>query len=520
MFKAPSHKIKNTVSNIGTVIIALALVILLAHYITAAFQPVRWPTRYYFYGMFWIALFVNQRIAIMFFVFALPIIPDLHLQVAAVRPPPVSYFVAHPGLDLVAGLCLGLWVKKMWVSKKLEPLFERTHWALGLLVIVITFSVITAVMRNFDINNILDVNITELYSQFVRFKLINYPNNYLPIVDWMSYCFAILTICVLLPYLKSLNVEQRERLIFLPLIYGVIVSAVWGILQSFNGLGLSQVTLDYRRVSFGFGAQGFQPDLHAFAAIMLLGTVGVLGFLKKVRGYEALLTFFCIGICWIALILSKSKASLILALLISAVFMLMQLRAKGIKLTTIFSRTLLVLTILTILLFITKNFIWIDTLGAFLFTPKNWTAQNFNTVFVYRPELFRAAFLMFTDSPIFGVGQGNFFKLSSNIELTHSLYMAQKGGENAHNYFLQTLAETGVIGTSAFILAIGWPFYKIGRISTITIPAMALLAIALGNIFSHSLLIRSNLILLAVFLALVYVCIERTNTQDNLQRTY
>ena len=123
MFKAPSHKIKNTVSNIGTVIIALALVILLAHYITAEFQPVRWPTRYYFYSMFWIALFVNQRIAIMFFVFALPIIPDLHLQVAAVRPPPVSYFVAHPGLDLVGGLCLGLWVKKMWITKKIQPVF-------------------------------------------------------------------------------------------------------------------------------------------------------------------------------------------------------------------------------------------------------------------------------------------------------------------------------------------------------------------------------------------------------------
>jgi O-antigen ligase len=115
---------------------------------------------------------------------------------------------------------------------------------------------------------------------------------------------------------------------------------------------------------------------------------------------------------------------------------------------------------------------------------------------------------MFADSPIFGVGQGNFFRLSSNIDLTQSIYMAQKGGENAHNYFLQILAEMGLVGTLVFIFTVAWPFFKIDRFSIIASPAVALLAIALGNVFSHPLLIRPNLILLAVFLSLIYAGLD------------
>ena len=519
MFKEPKYQVKNAISNLGTVIIALALAILLAHYITAAFQPVRWPTRYYFYGMFWISIFVNQRMAIMFFVFALPIIPDLHLQLEAVRPPSVKYFVAHPGLDLVGGLCLGLWIKKMWIAKKIQPVFERVHWALGLLVITITVSVILAVMQNAYITNLFDINFIELFDQLLRFKLMNYPNNYLPIADWMSYCFAILTICILTPYLQTLDIQQREKTIFIPLIYSVILSALWGIFQSLTGLGLLQVTLDYRPASFGFGAQGFQPDIHAFAAIMLLGTIGLLGFLKRADGREVLLIYFCIVISWIALVLSKSKATFISALLVSAIYMLMHARAKGVSLFTIAKHTVAVFVVLVLVLFLTKNFVWIDALGAFLFTPASWTAENFNTAFVYRPELFRAALLMFVDSPIFGVGQGNVFRLSSNIDLTQSIYMAQKGGENAHNYFLQTLAETGVVGISVFIFAIAWPFLKTRPLSKIASPAIALLAIALGNVFSHPLLIRPNLILLAIFLSMMYAGLDRSKSQIRFQRT-
>lgn len=507
IFKSIVLPAQKTISVIATIIIVLALIVLLSHYIAAMFQPVRWPTRYYFIVMFLIPLFFNQRIVLMLFVFALPILPDFHIQLEAVLKPSVKYFVGHPGLDVVAGLTLGLWIKKMWVEKKIEPIFQRVDWVLGLLVLVITLSTIHAVTQNFRSAQITNFTILDLLKQLIEFKLINYPSNYLPILDLLSYCFTFLTICILVPILKTFDSKQREEIIFRPLIISIIFSALWGIYQASSGLGLFQVTLAYRPESLGFGAQGFQPDIHAFAAIMLIGTVGILGFLRKSQGRDVVLCYVCIALCWLALILSKSKATFVFAALASLAFMILSLKSKGITFQKIFYVLVAAIAGLGLLLFLTKNFVWMEYLG-YLLAPDNLSRTNFNKALVYRPELFRAALYMFSENPFFGIGQGNFFRASSNIDISHSIYMVQKGGENAHNYFLQTLAETGLVGVSAFIFVIGWPLFRVDRLSNIAAPVIALFSIALGNFFSHPLLIRPNLILFAVFLALMYASIN------------
>ena len=507
MFKTVELPIQKTISMIASAIIALALIVLLLHYVAAMFQPVRWPTRYYFIGMFLIALFLKQRTAIMLFVFSLPILPDFHLQLEVVLKPAVKYFVGQPHMDVVAGLCLGLWVKRIWLTKKISPVFEPANWVLGLLVIAITVSTSFAVVNNLHAADVKTIDTLAFFKQLVEFKLINYPNNYIPIVDLLSYSFAILTICILVPILKSLDSQKREEVIFRPLIISMIVSALWGIFQSFTGLGLLQVTLDYRPESFGFGAQGFQPDIHAFAAIMLLGTVGILGFLRKAKGYDVALGYTCITLCWLALILSKSKATFVFSFLASLAFIVFSLKSKGIAFQKIFFVLVAAIAGLGLLLFITKNFVWMEYVGQLL-SPDNLSRTNFNKALVYRPEIFRAALYMFSENPIFGIGQGNFYRLSSNIDISHSIYMVQQGGENAHNYFLQTLAETGLVGVSAFILVICWPFFHVDQFSKIAAPALALFSIALGNFFSHPLLIRPNLILFAVLLALMYASIN------------
>jgi O-antigen ligase len=507
MFNTMGLSSQRMISLIATSIISLALIILLAHYVSAMFQPVRWPTRYYFFGMFLVALCLKQRTAIMVFVFSLPILPDFHLQLEAILKPPIKYFVGHPGLDVVCGLCLGLWVKQIWLTKKIEPVFEKVHWVIGLPVIAITVSTCIAVVRNLDVEPISNFELLRFVKQLIEFKLINYPNNFLPIVDLLSYSFAILTMCILIPILKSFDPKQREEIIFRPLIISMIFSALWGILQAFTGIGLFQVTLVYRPESIGFGAQGFQPDIHAFAAIMLIGTVGILGYLRKAQGRDVLLCYVCITLCWLALILSKSKATFIFAVVTSLFYMVWSLKGKGIAIQKILYSLLAALVCLCLLLFFTKNFVWMEHLGHLL-GPDNFSRTNLNKALVYRPELFRAALYMFSENPIFGIGQGNFFRLSSNIDISHSLYMMQKGGENAHNYFLQTLAETGLVGVSAFILVISWPFFRVDHFSKIGVPSLALFSIALGNFFSHPMLIRPNLILFAVLLALMYASIE------------
>jgi len=499
---------KKAVSIVGTSIVALALAFLLAHYVAALFQPVRWPTRYYFVGMFLIALCLKQRTSLMLFVFSLPLLPDFHLQLEAVLKPSVKYFVAHPALDVVAGLCLGLWAKKVWLSKKIEPLFEPVNWVLGLLVIVLTVSTAMAVMRNLQVASLLELSPIELLKQLVHFKLMNHPNNYLPLVDLLTYSFAVLAISVLVPILKTFDLQQREEIIFNPLILSLIVSALWGILQAFSGLGLSQITLDYRPASFGFGAQGFQPDIHAFAALMLLGTVSIIGFLKNAQKRDVWVGCACITLCWAALMLSKSKATFVFAAAASLVLMIMHLKHRGFAVKNILYLSFTAIAVLVFLLFITKNFVWFEYLWQLL-APDQFSRANFNRALAYRPELFRAAWYMFSESPTFGVGQGNFFRLSSNIDISHSMYLVQNGGDHAHNYFLQTIAETGLVGTLVFALAIGWPFYRVDQFSTIATPALAILMIALGNVFSHPLLVRPNLILFAVFLALIYASVDK-----------
>jgi len=505
--------VKKAVSMLATGIVALALAFLLTHYVAALLQPVRWPTRSYFVVMFLIALCLKQRTSIMLFVFSLPLLPEFHLQLEAVLKPSVKYFVGHPALDVIAGLCLGLWVKRSWVAKKIEPVCEPVNWVLGLLVIVLTVSTALAITRNLQVASLFEVSPHEVLKQLVHFKLINHPNNYAPLVDWLTYSFAVLAICVLVPILKTFDLQEREDLIFKPLILSLILSASWGILQAFTGLGLSQITRDYRPASFGFGAQGFQPDIHAFAALMLLGTVGILGFVKKAQRRDVILGVLCVGLCWIALVLSKSKATFVFAALVSLVLLIMSLKSNGLALQKIVYLSIAAIAILGFLLLITKNFVWFEYLWQLL-GPDNLNRANFNRALAYRPEIFRAALYMFSDYPIFGIGQGNFFRLSSQLDISHSPYLLEKGGDNAHNYFLQTLAETGLVGAVAFGLAIGWPFFRVDHFSKITAPALAMVAIALGNIFSHPLLIRPNLILFAVFLALVYASVDKTAAKN------
>jgi O-antigen ligase len=380
-------------------------------------------------------------------------------------------------------------------------------------VIVLTVSTAMAITRNLQVASLFEVSPLEVLKQLVQFKLINHPNNYAPLVDLLTYSFAVLAICVLVPILKTFDLQEREDIIFKPLILSLILSASWGILQAFTGLGLSQITRDYRPASFGFGAQGFQPDIHAFAALMLLGTVGILGFVKKAQRRDVILGALCVALCWVALMLSKSKATLVFAAVASPVLLIMSLKSKGLALQKILYISIAAIAVLGVLIVITKSFVWLEYLWQLL-APDSFNRTNFNRALAYRPEIFRAALSMFSDYPTFGIGQGNFFRLSSQLDISHSPYLLEKGGDNAHNYFLQTLAETGLVGAVAFVLAIGWPFFRVDHFSKIAAPALAMVAIALGNIFSHPLLIRPNLILFAVFLALVYASVDKAAAKN------
>ena len=111
---------------------------------------------------------------------------------------------------------------------------------------------------------------------------------------------------------------------------------------------------------------------------------------------------------------------------------------------------------------------------------------------------------MFSNYPWLGLGQGNFLISSAVVPFSGSEWMAQSGGENAHNYFLQTLAEVGIVGAICYALVFVWPFCKSKERRVVVPAAVAIFGLCLGNLYSHSFIIRENLLLLCVFMALAY----------------
>jgi O-antigen ligase len=134
------------------------------------------------------------------------------------------------------------------------------------------------------------------------------------------------------------------------------------------------------------------------------------------------------------------------------------------------------------------------TLAAW-FDPPASTQRSLRVAFNVRAEMARTAFRMVEDHPAFGVGAGAFYRRSSEY-ITPWIH-ERVNAENAHNNFLQVVAELGLVGTVPFV----WLFVAIGsrarqflrrhRASGAVIGAIGgLVAFALTCLTGHPLLIQ------------------------------
>ena len=92
---------------------------------------------------------------------------------------------------------------------------------------------------------------------------------------------------------------------------------------------------------------------------------------------------------------------------------------------------------------LSENFSLFDARDALV------TTQNFAVV--HRMAIWQAAWDMFLDHPLLGVGPGNF----DFHYLDYALPKWDEPPGHAHNYFLNLLAEQGVLGLGAYITMIG-----------------------------------------------------------------
>ena len=495
----------------------LVVVVTLGSYWVSAKQPYRGPTLFYFYVMLFTAI-VSRKWSTRLLIFSLPLLPNLAIQAEYVLRPAVKYFVAYPGLDAIVGLYVGQTLRSVFIERNLRSWLRSPPWPVGLALLVIAVSCCLTIDRNLW-QSAADFSWFGVANNLFRFKHVLYGNSFAPLNDLLVYGAAVLLIICLLQTLR--DADQRDDQVFKPLVVGLLVAAAWGLLQALTGFGMPAFATDYRPEYFGFSAFGFQPDIHAFAAHMLLGAVGLFGYvfvtLSDAQGKNGfinrkasvdtrwrLVVLATFALCWVALILSKSRASVLLAIVACLVWLVLYIKLKKISLLNI--KVLVVMGLAlgcAVVLSFSKQF-WLLNMLRELQAADLTNYESLNRISIYRLEIFAGALRMFTQFPVLGIGQGNFFHLSSILEFMGSPWVARTGGENAHNYFLQTLAELGLIGTLSFLVVFLWPVKHCCELKRLVPASVAIIAIFLGNVYSHSLIIRENLYLLAVFVALLY----------------
>lgn len=502
------------------VLFALASLAVLANNLYYLGQGKVLATSLLFLLSFVLALSIGSR-ALIAVIFLLPLSANLHHFLELITQVP---FLALPnaGIDLVAGAFLGLGIQRLLLKKSSlaaasgEPVGLLRNfsllWPVNLALLIISFSTAIAISRNIYLSAT-QTSLKGVLFNLMHFRPIDWRADFMPIGDWISYTLAVAFIAMLFDYLQSLPIEKRNAQIFKPLAAGLAVSAAVGIYQSITGFGLAESQLSFRKDALGFAAMGLQPDLHAFASHMLLGVVGLWGYfwVCKSRTEKCLLTLV-FALSFIGLIASKSRASLIIAIIALIVLGLVYLYRAHKKCFYPVLFTLLIVVGLGVIgvwgIYVSGSQLpglqWMNELLAQVRSRNLTSLSDLGGMMGSRFEIWSAAINMISSYPLMGVGQGEFYHLSSNISFSKSEFLRLNGGENAHNYFLQTFAELGLIGIGVFLLAFIFPL-KVARIPSLLYPAaIALLSLFLGNVFAHAFLVRENLLLAASLLALMY----------------
>ena len=427
----------------------------------------------------------------------------------------------NAGLDLVAGFFLAYFAQLL-IKRQFSLRDFTLPWPIGLLLFVITLSTALAIIRNIR-QSATETSVFGLIFNLMHFRPIGWHDDYMPIADWIAYSTAGALIILLLSVLRG--AENPNRLIFRPLVAGLLLAFLMGVLQSITSLGLPASLLDFRRDRLGFAAIGFQPDIHAFAGHMLLGAVGLWAYFQTCQGrLERAVLLAVVGFSWIGLLISKSRASLLIAICASLIVLLIYIwyaRRRWFYficgvITVTFSGLIAILILNSDTFATYPIFSWLVE-PIQLIKNKDFTNLSvLGGASGSRFEIWSAAFNMIKAFPLMGVGQGNFYHLSADIAFSKSHFLALNGGENAHNYFLQTFAELGLVGMIAFVLMFIFPLIHIQNRKLLLPASLGVLALFLGNVYSHSFLVRENSLLCSVLLGLMYLLVSKNQHLEGI----
>ncbi len=207
-------------------------------------------------------------------------------------------------------------------------------------------------------------------------------------------------------------------------------------IQFFSGSNLIGLKAGGKRISSFFGNEYI---LGSFLVRLLPLLIGLFVIRSNKQKWECY--FFPIFLVLVAgvIFISGGRASLAF-LILSSTFLMIFL--KGYKIVKIFIASLIIFIIATTI--VTKPHIYerqiTDTVKSFgINGPKFYIFSKDHD------DLIRTAWKMFLDKPILGHGPKSFRKVCSNPKYSFGSHSC---GPHPHNFYIQLLAETGLLGFS------------------------------------------------------------------------
>jgi len=222
--------------------------------------------------------------------------------------------------------------------------------------LVLTASVSLAIARNLH-QTASPFQLSSLLYNVMHLRSVGWHDDYRPLVDWVALGSAASIIYIIVTSLGSL--QNRNEYIFKPLTISLLIATFVGFKQSKYGMGLSLDQLNFRIDRFGYMALGFQHDIHAFAGQMLIGAIGLWGYMYYAKSFTSrLFIFSCLPVFWIALFLSKSKSNFALAIVaLLFVIIIWMFRHSRLLLPTLKATLFLVASVvLSVLFFMNSGF--------------------------------------------------------------------------------------------------------------------------------------------------------------------
>lgn len=412
--------------------------------------------------------------------------PALHEQINAFGGTKLHAW-AYPGVDAALGFLIG------WAQTSRLDRLMRAGWkapsTLVILHIWILISAAVTVSRNVW-QSASEITLRGSVYNGWLVRGISWNDDYYPLQDAYFLSIALVLVIASIDVLRRYGNPVLFRIVS-AVALGAFINVVLAVWQ--KSIGRAWIGGDPH-----LSANAFWPDLHSFGAFMALALFLAFGAFRHSRDVRhrcfMLATVLAGGT---GLFLSGSRSTLLLTVLafISGLAWIAW-RKKGFARATALISGLALFLAVGLLIEEGYRGVSFDVLRGQL---ANLTFESFNAAVKQRPEMWLAALRMLSAFPFFGLGQGSFYRLSSIPDFSGSAALVSMGGSGAHNYFLQTFAELGLVGL-CLVALFCVPFVAYGSRNLRLVSFYGLVGIAVGNIYAHSLLVRETLMLAAILL--------------------